>query len=290
MLESLAAAGAFDALDGNRARVFAAVDAMLAAAQREHDDAKAVRCNPSCSAAPPRATPMPAAGSVEPWLPAERLQKEFDAIGFFLTGHPLDDYAATLKRMRVQSWAEFARAVRSGASAGRVAGTVVARTERRTRTGSKMGIIGLSDPTGHYEAVLFSEGLAQFRDLLEPGAAVLLTLSAELQGDDVRARIQMVEPLDQAAAKLSKGLRVFLRGEAPIESVAKRLEGPASGRAAAGQRRGRARADARRGHRGRGEASRPLQGLAADRRRHQGGAGRGGGRGGVIRPQPRYSA
>src|SRR5260221_13899961 len=134
--------------------------------------------------------------------------------------------------MRVQSWAEFARAVRAGASAGRVAGTVVARTERRTRTGSKMGIIELSDPTGHYEAVVFSEGLAQFRDLLQPGAAVLLTLSAELQGDDVRARIQMVEPLDQAAAKLANGLRVFLRDERPIESVAKRLEGPASGRAA----------------------------------------------------------
>jgi DNA polymerase III subunit alpha len=102
----------------------------------------------------------------------------------------------------------------------------VARTERRTRTGSKMGIIELSDPTGHYEAVVFSEGLAQFRDLLEPGVAVLLMLTAELQGDDVRARIQMVEALDQAAAKLAKGLRVFLRDEAPIESVAKRLEGP----------------------------------------------------------------
>ena len=59
----------------------------------------------------------------------------------------------------------------------RVAGTVVARMERRTRTGSKMGIIGLSDPSGHYEAVVFSEGLQQFRDLLEPGSAVLLTLS-----------------------------------------------------------------------------------------------------------------
>jgi DNA polymerase-3 subunit alpha len=168
--------------------------------------------------------PLPAA---EPWLPAERLQKEFEAIGFFLTGHPLDDYAPALKRLRVQAWSEFARAVRSGASAGRVAGTVVARIERRTRTGSKMGIIGFSDPSGHFEAVLFSEGLQQFRDLLEPGTAVLLTLSAELQGDEVRARIQMVEPLDLAAAKFSKGLRVFLRSEAPVASVAKRLEGQA---------------------------------------------------------------
>ena len=64
-------------------------------------------------------------------------------------------------------------------------------------------------------------------------AAVLVALLGTVAlADDVRARIGMVELLDQAAAKLSKGLRVFLRGEAPIESVAKRLEGPANGRAA----------------------------------------------------------
>ncbi len=100
---------------------------------------------------------------------------------------------------------------KNGAGAGRVAGTVVARTERRTKTGSKMGIIGLSDPSGHYEAVLFAEGLAQYRDLLEPGTAVLLFLTAEVQADEVRARIQSVEPLDEAAAKMQRGLRVFLR-------------------------------------------------------------------------------
>ena len=66
-----------------------------------------------------------------------------------------------------------------------------------------MGIVGLSDASGHYEAVIFAEGLAQFRDLLEPGKAVLLFLTAEMQGDDVRARIQNVEPLDHAAEKLS---------------------------------------------------------------------------------------
>ena len=111
---------------------------------------------------------------------------------------------------------------RSGA--GRVAGTVVARTERRTKSGSKMGIIGLSDPSGHYEAVLFAEGLAQYRDLLEPGTAVLLFLTAEVQADEVRARIQSVEPLDEAAAKMQRGLRVFLRNEEPLAGVAKRLQ------------------------------------------------------------------
>jgi DNA polymerase-3 subunit alpha len=167
--------------------------------------------------------------AAQPWLPAERLQREYDAIGFFLSGHPLDEYASLLKGLRVQSWLEFSRSVKTGVSAGRVAATVVSRTERRTKTGNKMGIIGLSDPSGHYEAVIFAEGLLQFRDLLEPGTAVLLVLSAEAQGDDVRARVQSVEPLDQAAAKMQKGMRVFLRDEAPIEGLVKRLEAKGDG-------------------------------------------------------------
>ena len=229
VLESLVAAGAFDAIENNRARAFAAVDTMLAAAQRAHEDAAIGQSELFGGAAAPAPIALPA---VEPWLPAERLQREYQAVGFFLSGHPLDDYAAALKRLRVQSWFEFSRAVKAGASAGRVAGTVVARTERRTKNGSKMGIIGLSDPSGAYEAVLFAEGLAQYRDLLEAGTAVLLFLTAEVQGDEVRARIQWVEPLDQAAAKMQKGLRVFLRDDAPIEGVARRLEAikPAAGR------------------------------------------------------------
>ncbi len=221
VLESLAAAGAFDAFEPNRARVFMTVDQVLGRAQRAHDTALVGQNELFGGGGAREAIALP---NVEPWLPAERLRREYEAIGFFLSGHPLDDYAAVLKKLRVQSWAEFARAVKGGATAGRVAGTVVSRQERRTRTGSKMGIIGLSDPTGHYEAVIFSEGLAEHRDLLEPGTAVLLFLSAEVQGDDVRARIQSVEPLDSAAANLAHSLRVFLRNESPIEAVAKRLE------------------------------------------------------------------
>jgi DNA polymerase-3 subunit alpha len=221
VLESLAAAGALDELEQNRARAFASVDAVLALAQRTHD-AAAVGQN-ELFGGPAAREPL-RLHAAEPWAAADRLRKEFDAIGFFLTGHPLDDYAEALKRMRVQSWAELARAVKAGASAGRVAATVVSRIERRTKTGNKMGIIGLSDPTGHYEAVLFSEGLAQYRDVLEPGAAVLLFLNAEVQGDDVRARIQSAERLDEAAEKHQKGLRVFVRNDMPLDALARRLE------------------------------------------------------------------
>ncbi|HWP27807.1 MAG TPA: DNA polymerase III subunit alpha [Xanthobacteraceae bacterium] len=226
VLESLAAAGAFDELEPNRARVHAGIDAILAAAQRAHTATALGQSELFGGATSREPLVLPAA---DPWLPAERLQREYSAVGFFLSGHPLDDYAPILKGLRVQSWAEFSRAVKAGLTAGRVAATVVERTERRTKSGSKMGIIGLSDPTGHYEAVIFAEGLQQYRDLLEPGSAVLLSLSAEAQGDDIRARIQTVEPLDQAAARLQKGLRVFIRDERPLEAICKRLSLPPNG-------------------------------------------------------------
>jgi DNA polymerase-3 subunit alpha len=222
VLESLAAAGAFDALEGNRARASAAVDRMLASAQRTYDAQTLGQAELFGGPAARATLDLPA---VEPWLPAERLQREYDAIGFFLTGHPLEDYAPVLERLRVQPWVEFARAVKAGATAGRLAGTVVSRVERRAKTtGNRMGIIGLSDPTGQYEAVLFAEGLQQYRELLEPGAAVLLLVTAELQGEEIRVRVQNVEPLDRAAEKLQKGLRVFMRSPAPLEGVARRLE------------------------------------------------------------------
>jgi DNA polymerase-3 subunit alpha len=232
VIESLAAAGAFDTLDGNRARVFAGAEAILAACQRGHAAATMGQNDMFGGSADAPTIMLP---QVEGWLPADKLRREYDAIGFFLSGHPLDEYATALKRLRVQSWAEFCRAVKSGATAGKVAATVVSRMERRTKTGNKMGIMGLSDPTGHFEAVLFSEGLAQYRDVLEPGTAVLLQLGAELQGEDVRARVLHAEPLDAAAAKTQKGLRIFLRDTKPLDSIVSRLQPPQAAAAPAGR-------------------------------------------------------
>ncbi|WP_441241611.1 DNA polymerase III subunit alpha [Tardiphaga sp. 768_D3_N2_1] len=221
IIETLAAAGAFDTLDPHRARVHAGADSILAACQRANEAATSGQNDMFGGAVDAPTVMLP---QIDNWLAAEKLRKEYDAIGFFLSGHPLDDYATALKRLRVQSWAEFCRAVKTGATAGRVAATVVSRMERRTKTGNKMGIMGLSDPTGHFEAVLFSEGLAQYRDVLEPGTAVLLQLGAELQGEDVRARVLHAEPLDAAAAKTQKGLRVTMKDTKALDSLVKRLQ------------------------------------------------------------------
>ncbi|MEP9378010.1 DNA polymerase III subunit alpha [Aquabacter sp. CN5-332] len=221
-LESLAAAGCFDALEPNRARVFAALESIVAHAARE-EQGRALGQNDMFGSGPVKAElPLPQAA---PWDASERLQKEYDAIGFFLTGHPLDDYAPALQRMRVQPFNDFSRAVRAGAVAGRLAATVVSRQERRTKSGTRMGIVGLSDPSGHFEAVIFSEGLAHYRDFLEPGTPLLMMVAAELQGEDVRVRIQSCERLDEATSRHHKALRIFVRSPEPLEGISKRLTG-----------------------------------------------------------------
>jgi DNA polymerase-3 subunit alpha len=223
-LESLAAAGAFDCLERNRAAAFAAIEPMLAIANREVMQ-KAAGQNALFGET--EATPVRAHAA--PWPESERLTREFDAIGFFLSGHPLEVYDAALKRLKAKRWADFARAVRNGESTARLGASVLDRYERRTRNGGKIGIVQLSDPSGTYEAILFQEGLSQFRDLLEKGADVLVTLQAAVEGEDVRARIVNVERLTEAAAKVQKGLKVFVRDETPLESIERRLTAPGEG-------------------------------------------------------------
>jgi DNA polymerase III subunit alpha len=222
VIESLAAAGAFDELEPNRGRVHAGADCILAEAQRRYEAALKGQSELFAAAQEAHSLALPAA---EPWHSAERLQREYEATGFFLSGHPLNDYAEALARLRAQPWAAFSRAVKAGATAGRLSGTVVSRTERRAKTtGNRMAIVGLSDPSGQYEAVIFAEGLQQYRDMLEPGNAVLLLVAAEVQGEDVRVRIQSVELLDRAAERMQKGMRVFLRSQTPLEGVIRRLQ------------------------------------------------------------------
>jgi DNA polymerase-3 subunit alpha len=226
-LENLIAAGAFDELEPDRARASASIDAMMSLAQQSHEAANGGMIDMFGGVA--AADVQLRIGPYEPWPAAVRLQKEYDAVGFFLSGHPLDEYGDLLKKLRVQTWVDFCRSVKAGNSVGRVAATVLDRQERRTKTGNKMGILTLSDQTGQFEAIIFSEGLQRLRDVLEPGNAVVLMLQAGVEGEEVRARIGMAESLEEAVAKHQKGMRIFLRDERPITSVYERLKARGEG-------------------------------------------------------------
>ena len=224
-LESLAAAGAFDEIEPERAIAFASIEPALALANRASVE-KAAGQNALFG----DGEGAPLKVRAEAWPSADRLRREFDAVGFFLSGHPLDAFGGVLARLRAGRWADFARAVRAGReSSARLGASVLDRSERRTKSGSKLGIVQLSDPSGQYEAIIFQEGLSQYRDLLEKGSDVLVSLQANVEGEDVRARIVQVELLSEAAARLHKGLRIFVRDEAPLGSIEERLRGKGDG-------------------------------------------------------------
>lgn len=220
-IEALIAAGALDPLEKDRARAMAAIDGMLALSNRTREAAAGGQSELFGGGSVAEAFRIP---PTEPWAPAERLRREHDAVGFFLSGHPLDEYEHVLKRLRVQRFADFAKTVRAnGTSVAKVAASVIDRSERRTKSGNKMGIVNLSDPSGQFEAILFSEGLQRHRDLLEPGRALVLRLSAVLDGEDVRPRIEDVEVLDDLAARQKQDLLVYLRDDRALGSIAERI-------------------------------------------------------------------
>ncbi len=223
-LESLAAAGAFDEIEPDRAIAFAAIEPVLALANRTAQE-KAAGQNALFG----ESDAAPLKVRAAPWPAADRLRREYDAVGFFLSGHPLDAYQSALTRLRVERWIDFARNVRRGATSARLGASVLDRSERRTKSGSRLGIVQLSDPSGQYEAIIFQEGLSQYRDLLEKGSDVLVTLQGAVEGEDVRARIVHVEALALAAARIHKGLRIFLRDEAPLPSIEERLRAKGEG-------------------------------------------------------------
>lgn len=222
VFESLIAAGAFDCFGYDRSTLFGGLERMMGMAARAQENALSGQTDIFGAAlgAQPEKLVLPVS---EPLLPAERLHREFAAIGFYLSAHPLDEYREMLEKMRVQNWLDFQAAVKRGATAGRLAGTITAKQERKTRTGNKMGIVNFSDTSGQFEAVMFSETLAQYRDALEVGQSVVITVGAEDRPEGVNLRIQTVQNLEDVASRIQRSLRIYLRDPEPLSALASQL-------------------------------------------------------------------
>lgn len=209
-LEMLARAGAFDGLDDNRARVMKSLDGLVAwsaAVQSQAASSQTSLFGGGEDLPPPRA---PLSGI---WLPTEKLGEEHKAVGFYLSGHPLDDYLPALRRKKVMTLAEISQDALNGPLVAQIAGTVAARMERKSAKGTAYAFVSLSDPTGLYEVTVFSDLLTASRDKLEPGASVVLQVKVEPSGDQVKMLANSVTALEDAVADAGAGcLAVEMQG------------------------------------------------------------------------------
>jgi DNA polymerase III subunit alpha len=225
--EALVKAGAIDCLNRNRAQSFAAAEMLLRYAASAAEDRQSRQVSLFGDADEPARNP--ALPVVQDWPPIERLQQEFDAIGFYLSSHPLDAYGKSLERLGVVRFAELpARLAGGGATRYKLAGIVVGKKERTSARGNRFAFVQMSDSTGVFEVTLFSEVLSQSRQLLEAGQKLLVTTDVRAEEETLRLTAQRIEALDSMIAHAAAGLKVFL-GElealAPLRNLVLRESG-----------------------------------------------------------------
>jgi DNA polymerase-3 subunit alpha len=217
-LETLAAAGAFDQIEPDRAKVHANADRIISLANKINEDRQSGQSDlfggeggtgPDLELiSPPR------------WRETEKLTREFDAVGFYLSGHPLDEYQTVLDRLSVDRWVDYERkAIDNLGGLGVLGATVSAVHERRSKSGNLYAFVEFSDQSGNFEAIAFSDTLNAYAEILNSGQPVLIKVDADVEEDNVRLRLQKVESLEEAAKNIMRGLKITVGKELDMQAL-----------------------------------------------------------------------
>ncbi len=218
-LENLVRAGAFDALNPNRKQLFEAVETLLRQANAAANDRDSGQIGLFGETNLPADTLR--LSDTADWLPSERLKEELDAIGFYLSGHPLDAYAKSLRRANARRYADVLSDGHSGPVT--LAGTVIAKKLRTSKGGNRFAFVQLSDTSGMFELTVFSEVLATCAEALEVGSSLFVKATAQFEGESMRLTALAVEPLDHVTTRTAEGLRVVLSSTEPLAPLQKVL-------------------------------------------------------------------
>lgn len=219
-MENLIFAGAFDNLHPNRRELMENLEILL---RYGNEDRRSVSLFGAEGA-------RPALKKVEAWSSLEKLRHEFAVVGFYLTSHPLQAYGSALEQLGIDSVADMFTRAEEGREnqTYRLAGIVITKQERSTKTGQRYAFVQLSDPTGVFEVTVFSELLSQYRELLNPGTALLMTVSAQRMEENLRLTCQSIETLEKATDGGS--LEVTLQSEEQVQKFIKLLENTSAGK------------------------------------------------------------
>ena len=192
-VENLACAGAFDSLNGSRAQVFAAAETLVRYAAAESSDRESGQgvLFGGSEGSGRDTLRLP---EIDDWALMEKLRHEFEAIGFYLSAHPLDSFKGYLEKQGIKPYQELLRAGFSGRC--KLAGIVIGKRELNSRKGNRMAFVQCSDAGGVFEVTLFSEVLALSRDLLSSAEPLLINVSVEwvTGAEEPRLTVNDIEP------------------------------------------------------------------------------------------------
>ena len=229
-LETLARAGTFDSLGCDRAQLVEASEVLAGYGQSVAEERASSQG--SLFGGDQVEAQRPRLPRIETWSPSRRLDEELAAVGFYLSGHPLDDLMPALRRRCTDLLTEVIPKAEAGAEAFRMAGVVRRRQERASQaSGDKFAFVTLSDPSGEYEVLFPPESLRRCRDLLEPGRAVSLKVRAKARDGEVRFFGDDAESVEAAIENAVAGLRVHVSPRSlAIDALKARLTAAPQGR------------------------------------------------------------
>lgn len=130
----------------------------------------------------------------EVWKKEKILAEEFNVLGFYLTGHPLDRYKFFLKSYKVKNYQDILKS-EDACVEYHIAGVLISESRKRTKEGRNFSILLFSDFSTTYELPLFEDKFAKYKDILEPGKAYLLKIYKIKKDDKERISLEDIKEL-----------------------------------------------------------------------------------------------
>ncbi len=224
-IENLARCGGFDCLEPNRAKALASASVLQSIGSRASQERASAQNSLFGEVEIDMAEPdLP---ETAPWDNLELLDNELKAVGFYLSGHPLDSYEEALEKRGVIRASDIETAYNQGKYAIRLAGVVRKRQERLSKRNKRFAYVNLSDMSGDYEIFVGEDVLTEHRDVLVAGMLVEVIVKADRRDGDIRLFTNSVSSLNVQAESLAvKGLTVRLRSATPeaLDTLEKTLE------------------------------------------------------------------
>jgi DNA polymerase-3 subunit alpha len=202
VVESLIKCGAFDSTQVSRARMIAALDEAIRGGQAHQRDQQSNQIDIFAMLGAP-GKPAKRSGDLYPqvqeWTQQESLAFEKEALGFYITGHPLDKYDRVIKKIAGGTIA----ALKEKAAPGqvKVAGVVSALKLRNTKKGERYGNFNLEDKTGFIEVIAWPDIYRKCMEILGRDDPIFVTGKLEVGEDRIQIIANEINPLAEIAAK-----------------------------------------------------------------------------------------
>ena len=210
VIESLIKCGAFDSTGAHRAQLMAALDEAIEYGQKIGRDRDGGQSNmfSAFSEAKVEDEPQKLPGVPE-WDESDALAYEKEALGFYITGHPLERYTDEIKRMATLDTVSI-QAAGDGMTV-RMAGLPAEIKEKITKKGDRMAFVRLEDLKGSLELIVFPDCFAQCCDCLRSDEPVMVKGTVDKDERGVKIKATKIIPLDQASKDLTTRLRLRLQ-------------------------------------------------------------------------------